>query len=785
MLKFTAIFNKIYMEKVFLNKISYPFKTAVQILSKSLPLAKDNDQILYALSKNKLEKAQIKNFQIHPKITKVLIDEIHLITLIKNYSDEKSLTFQNMIHSNFSNIYLILDKNRSMFFLNENLEEIKKLEIEKLLKLILESEKTKLKEKDISNLKIIKIISFGDKLLLVAHNMIFAFKISFKMAEGQIKIKILFEFFKNINETIGWMDSLQKSFSIKEFVYFVICKNTEKVQVYFNENLEQIIELQSEIICIHKPDITINKNIDISLDVFEEVLIALKNKSIIMIKLNKLDYKILFSFDVRGTQEINSICCYNNFDIWGLTICVERSKKLEIYQEQLSNIYEFKYDIGFKDQIISIEKMLFMSRIDGFLILFKSGIFGIIMERKSLLSHLPNVLDLDKEIKQLQNIKEVQKNKNLAISTKKGSFSNPELFDETLKFESKLIKSDKIEIILKNDFENIKEVLIMKPFLSSLKLLNNKRFNKINNKSLSNSFISFNINSNYFLLEFSLLDDCVPSFDIIIKFNNNFIEKSISIPLLYNFDLIPIKNINIKKEEMSVIHIEGKFRPFSFTKILKTLFRISSINEMNLKKNSFNEKEDKFFLFERWEIKNIKCIFKVSYNKLSIYFNNNKLLEKIEDHLNMVFNEKNFNLNLSAQIHINSFLKLKKSLIKEYILLKKSNSIGNLSVMINEMENNNFLQNGQKFLTFLKGKKEYINEMSQSYLNYNPDKNLSKVLSKSTLAQEKVVVNNEIKELHLMTILSSFSTKPKNEIRDFFEQSNISENSLLNYINNN
>ena len=86
----------------------------------------------------------------------------------------------------------------------------------------------------------------------------------------------------------------------------------------------------------------------------------------------------------------------------------------------------------------------------------------------------------------------------------------------------------------------------MKPFLSSLKILNNKRFNKINNKSLSNSFISFNINSNYFLLEFSLLDDCVPYFDIIIKFNNNFIEKSIPIPLLYNFDLIPIKNINIK-----------------------------------------------------------------------------------------------------------------------------------------------------------------------------------------------------------------------------------------------
>ena len=741
------------MEKVFLNKVSLPFKDALHLITEPQNSQTNRSSIIYASSKKVLEIAEISKFRTIRRASHELADDIQVILPLKGFYKAEAENPSQTDPSRPRKIFLILDKNQSLTFVNEQLEEISKLTSESLFDKIAPKAPTSGSniEPKMSNTRFIFVRSFANQLLLVGHKRLFGLQLSLHSKHSGPEIDLEQAFELALRQSVSCVEVLEKSCSRGNFVYYFVNKNSQSIEVFCNDQQEQSIEFQSSIISMHKPRETLRKDSQAR----EELLIALRTHSIILVNLEKSDYQIVFSFDVRGTEPIGQICLYNNYDLWGLTVCVERVKRLEIYQEQLSNIYEFKYDICFKDSIVSMQSLLLAGKINSFLILFKSGIFGIIIERSGILSHLSSLIDFTAEMKALKKAQITQKNKQTEFALVKKNFSNPDLFEETLNFQCKLVKPEQIEIILKNDFEPIREVLILKPAASAFVLKNKQSASLV--QSDSSSFASLRVDANYALLEMALIDDCVSEVELVVKFDANFITKTVAVPLLYNFELVPRDEVQVP-EKANVLELRGKFKPLIFTRILKTLFKISSINEMNLKKNSFNSKVTKAFLLERIEIGESKCVFQVLENKLSLHMVDSRLLRRVEDHLNLLISQKNYELNVVCQYDKDAFAGFKQKVFNEYVSIRQNEQNTKISEMIREMTQNQFLLNGEQFSSFLQGNRTLESNLSQSHLNYNPDKNLSRVLSKSTINQSRVAGPPGLKLDHIKRLLISFST---------------------------
>ena len=412
------------MEKIFLDKLSTAIIGGIQILETSSG-SSNPLQLLMLKSKRLLEIYKLKNLQLTKVAEKKMVDNIRILQVVKKYAARDLNSYTDVRHAKFEINILVLDKNRSLFFLNSKLEEIIKFEYEVIKRAIRQISTDSKMCRQILDGRVLSTRHFGNKIFFLGLKTAFCF---FYTIDEKNNTAFWPSFCLCFESSIVHLEILEQAYSREELVYFLIFEDRQNVHVYANDRRINTIEMTHPVEALCKPRFEIKMNRSPTetkeaeghgpssqkLDTkkkdnsgaFDEVLFALGNKTVVMVRLGRENYEVQFSFNVKGSKPICQLGCYNNLDRWGLTILLERGETCaEVYQESLSNIYEFRYRVSFKESILDLFAVRLFKTIDAFFVLFKSGIFGVVVERSAFLEHLGGKIDISKVTRALESEK--------------------------------------------------------------------------------------------------------------------------------------------------------------------------------------------------------------------------------------------------------------------------------------------------------------------------------------------------------------------------------------------
>ena len=121
----------------------------------------------------------------------------------------------------------------------------------------------------------------------------------------------------------------------------------------------------------------------------------------------------------------------------------------------------------------------------------------------------------------------------------KRAVSNPELVGQHLVYEHNFQNSEALEIMVKNEFEEIHEIIFEDPPAEKILLLGHSKPCLIEYKhpeeSQCHQLLSLKSNSHQQLLKISLLEDCVGQIRLLVNMGKVYCKKTFKLPLLKNF----------------------------------------------------------------------------------------------------------------------------------------------------------------------------------------------------------------------------------------------------------
>jgi hypothetical protein len=152
---------------------------------------------------------------------------------------------------------------------------------------------------------------------------------------------------------------------------------------------------------------------------------------------------------------------------------------------------------------------------------------------------------------------------------------------------------------------------------------------------------------------------------------------------------------------------------------------------MGLSSNVFTEKKEQFFRFTKNAFQEEYLVFCTSLNCFSLKSPNLFFLRKLKSQFNQYLQTKSFYVNLSLFEQPSSHNRFMTELSSEYLQLRNSSKMRDISSILHNKDKQ--FKAKDALLEFLKNKHNPEESLERSELNYNPEKNLSKLLNKSQM----------------------------------------------------
>lgn len=173
---------------------------------------------------------------------------------------------------------------------------------------------------------------------------------------------------------------------------------------------------------------------------------------------------------------------------------------------------------------------------------------------------------------------------------------------------------------------------------------------------------------------------------------------------------------------------------------------------MNIPKGAFENSKKKLFEFQRVFIPECRLYLGLSSDGVSIFSADTSLLEKLENQMNKKFLDKKTTLRTKLTPNFDGFEKFKSRLLENFEKVQRRVRGGQIEESVKKLEEGGVLLNKKEFLKFVKGEKAgedgFPREMETSVINYNPNRNLSKVMSKSQL--KRPIVDDGLGKKHFL-----------------------------------